>query len=124
MDGQLVVARVPLPGYNGKVVDRGEVFKLIGARNDEKMIGLRMLLPFDQKTHRAIPCDMCGRKFAAESLYNAHKRKKSCDEDSQSPTRAETAELIGADPDKLVLDDKVSSTQRAFTMEDVRVARS
>ena len=49
MDGQLVVARVPLPGYNGKVVDRGEVFKLIGARNDEKMIGLRMLLPFDQK---------------------------------------------------------------------------
>lgn len=116
MADTLVYARVPLPGYNKKVRDRGEIFNLISGRNDEKLIGLRYILPFDPKQHKQIQCDTCGSKFINQSFYEDHKRKKDCKDYQGEPTRAETAELIGADVDKLVVDND-RTNQRVFTTE-------
>jgi hypothetical protein len=105
-----VYARIPF-GYNSKFRDRGEVFTLINARNDEKLRTLRYILPFSEKEHKEILCDGCGRKFIASSFFEAHKKKRSCDDDSQVPTKLETAELVGADPDKFSMsDDNVKQT--------------
>jgi hypothetical protein len=99
-----VFARVPF-GYNGKNRDRGEVFKLIGGRNDDKLIGMRYVLPFSPKEHRRILCDRgCGREFIAMSFYDMHKKKKDCNADQGTLTRGEVAELIGADPDKMIVE--------------------
>jgi len=110
-DGTKVYARLPF-GYNKKFRDRGEVFTLIGGRNDEKLRTNRYFIDFNPKEgHQEILCDSCGRKFIAMSFFEAHKRKRSCDDDSAIPTRLETAELIGADPDKFkMVDDNVKQT--------------
>ncbi len=105
-----VQARVPF-NYNKMNRDRGEVFKLIGARNDEKLIGLRFVLPYDLKS-KLTHCDTCGRNFIAPGFYEAHKKKKDCNDEQGDLTRLETAELIGADPDKLVIE-KDDVVQRA-----------
>ena len=104
MSTELVYARVPIPGYNGTPKDRGEVFQLKGCRNDDKLLGLRYVLPFDpkQSTHQ---CPHCGRKFVAETFYTSHKKKVDCNADPGMPTKAETAELIGADVDKIVVEE-------------------
>jgi hypothetical protein len=102
-NGEKVYARLPF-GYNKQFRDRGEVFALIGGRNDEKLRGARYFLPFISKEHKEILCDKCGRKFIAESFFEQHKRKKFCNDDSAVPTRIETAELIGADPEKFIME--------------------
>jgi hypothetical protein len=101
---ELVFARIPMPGYNGTPKDRGEVFKLVGARNDEKLIGLRYVLPFDPKQPTK-QCDKCGRKFVSEDFYIKHKKKIDCNADPGLPTKNETAELIGADPEKITIEE-------------------
>jgi len=110
-------ARIPF-GYDKKFRDRGEVFTLIGAKNDNKLQTLRYILPFNPKEHKEILCDSCGRKFIAMSFFDAHKRKRSCDDDSQVPTRLETAELIGADPDKFTMSDGDNIKQTATDFSD------
>lgn len=107
-----VFARIPF-GYNGKFRDKGEVFTLINARNDQKLQDMRYVLPFDAKEHKEILCDDCGRKFISMSFFEAHKRKKSCDDDSPAPSRLELAELIGADPEKFKVEDADRANQVA-----------
>lgn len=109
-DYTVVQARVPFC-YNKMNRDRGEVFKLIGARNDEKLIGMRFVLPCDPKA-KLTHCDNCSRDFIAPGFYEAHKRKKDCNDEQGDLTRLETAELIGADPDKLVIE-KEDAVQKA-----------
>ena len=101
--GDKVYARIPFAYVTHR--DRGEVFRLIEARNNGKLEGLRYFLPFNSKEHGEIPCDLCGRFFISTSFLELHKRKKDCNDDSAVPTRLETAELIGADPNKFVTDD-------------------
>jgi hypothetical protein len=116
MSDTLVFARVPIPLYNGKLKDRGEIFRLANARNDEKLIGLRYLLPFDPKAHLEVMCDMCSRKFVSHQFYEQHKRKKGgCESDPGQPTKTEVAEIIGVDVDKLRIEGDDSDTkQRVF----------
>ena len=103
-DYEEVFARVPF-GYNGKNRDRGEVFRFVDAKNNEKLIGLRYVLPFNAKEHKRILCDRgCGREFVAMSFYDMHKRKRNCNDDQGTMTRGEVAELVGADPDKMVVE--------------------
>jgi hypothetical protein len=97
-----VYARVPFCYIKNR--DRGEIFRLISSRNDEKLIGMRYVLPFIPKEHKRILCDRgCGREFIGLTFYEGHKKKKDCNADQGSPTKLETAELIGVDPDKLVM---------------------
>ena len=114
-----VYSRIPF-GYNGKFRDRGEVFTLINGRNDEKLQNLRYVLPFVPKDHKEIMCDNCGRKFIAMTYFEAHKRKRACDDDSAMPTKLETAELVGADPDKFIMvdDDNINTRQTATNLDD------
>jgi hypothetical protein len=102
MSEQLVFAKIPFR-YNIQR-DRGEVFKLIGSKNDEKLIGLRYVLPFDPVVHKQIKCDMCTRTFIADGFYIGHKKKIDCNADQGEPTKNETAELLGVDVDKLKLE--------------------
>jgi hypothetical protein len=63
--GEKVVARLPF-GYNHKFRDRGEVFNLIGGRNDELLRKHRYFLPFNSKEDKEISCDKgCGRFFSS-----------------------------------------------------------
>lgn len=110
--GEKVVARLP-HGYGTRVVDgkevghfrdRGEVYVLLDARNDELLRRNRYFLPFDPKVDKEILCDSCGRHFSNMTYFEGHKRKKNCNDDSAVPTKTEFAELIGADPDKLKIE--------------------
>jgi hypothetical protein len=101
MADTIVVARV---GFTyTKWRDRGEVFKLTSARNDNALIGLRYVLPFSPTDHKQILCDKCGRKFSTELYFEGHKRKVNC-EDELEITKLEFADLIGADPEKVVME--------------------
>jgi hypothetical protein len=106
-----VYARVPFK-YDRLYRDRGEHFKLIGARNDAKLIGMKYVLPYVSSEMKNIKCDKCPRHFIAEGFYEQHKRKKDCNDDQGEPTRLETAELIGADPDKFVMENDDAVQQK------------
>jgi hypothetical protein len=98
-----VFAKIPM-GYNGKELDRGEIFDLVGLRNDSKLVGLKMVLPFDPKIHRIHSCHVCSRQFAAEQFLTGHRKKPDCNVASQEPTRAETADILEVDVDKIPVD--------------------
>jgi hypothetical protein len=100
--GEKVVARLP-HGYNMVFRDRGEVYQLVEGRNDETLRRNRYFTPFaDNKDNKEISCDKgCGRFFCDMVHLEMHYRKRSCNDDSASPTKVETAELIGVDVDKL-----------------------
>lgn len=61
--------------YNGTSLDRGQVFGMIGARLDEKLIRLGYvltLLPGD----RPLICRACGARFINLDTLNAHGAKR------------------------------------------------
>jgi len=62
-------------GYAGVELDRGQVFELVGARNDEKLIRLGYIAPVERKaeTYR---CAECGAEFIglAERTHHGDKR--------------------------------------------------
>jgi hypothetical protein len=100
-----VVALKPF-GYNGVYRDRGEVFKLIEGKNDQKLIDRRYMIRFDVKVHKELSCELCGRWFANVEALQGHKRKKFCSDDSQQFTKQETAEVIGISVENLEIVDK------------------
>lgn len=95
-----VFAKIPM-GYNNKQMDRGEIFDLVGLRNDNKLVGLKMVLPFDPKIHRIHACHVCQRQFAGEQFLLGHRKKPDCNADTQEVAKSESAELVGVDVDKL-----------------------
>jgi hypothetical protein len=111
--GEKVVARLP-HGYGVHIVDgksvthfrdRGEVYLLVEGRNDELLRRNKYFLPFNPKEDKEISCDKgCGRFFSNMMYYEGHKRKRECNDDSAIPTKKEVAELIGADPDKFIME--------------------
>jgi len=96
-------AKIPM-GYGGKQVDRGEIVELKNLPNDDRLIGLRYFLPYEPKVHSKYVCLDCSRAFVTESHLTGHKQKRGgCFGDSPEPTKAETAELLGVEPDKVVV---------------------
>ena len=54
--------------YNGSELEQGEVFDLIGARNDEKLLRVGYL---EEVKEEVIHCT-CGKKFVHEVNHLAH----------------------------------------------------
>jgi hypothetical protein len=100
--GQKVYARMPF-GYGGKPLDRGEITELQGLRNDEKLLGLKYFVPFNVARDKTRQCDNCGRTFV-EVFFVLHQKKKDCFEEQPGPSKAEIAESLDVDPDKMVVD--------------------
>lgn len=110
VEGDEVFARVP-HGYNKVYRDRGEVFKLIDARNNATLEVNKYFLAYNPKEHNEVKCDVCGRRFINDTYLRAHRRKPDCFADSQQPTRVEYAELVGKDPDKFKIQDEPAGEQ-------------
>src|ERR1051325_4287518 len=58
-------------GYNGKELDRGQVFELEGAANDEKLVRLGYVAELPRDV-RPVECGVCGGKFYDESMRAGH----------------------------------------------------
>jgi len=78
--GKWVVARKQF-GYAGKNRDIGEVFKLMGMRNDDKLWGLdveghpklgRYTEPFTGDANHLPKCAECGAVFVNHGLLEVH----------------------------------------------------
>ena len=89
-----VVARIPFT-YAGQNLDRGQVTRLGGHRNDEKLLGLKYFMPYDPNVYSLKPCDNCGRKFIDDASLFGHKRKEDCKADEQTISSSESEELMG-----------------------------
>lgn len=64
------IARRPI-GYDGTQLDRGQVFVLTGARNDEKLVRLGYIGPLS-KRDETYACGECGAEFIGIAERNAH----------------------------------------------------
>ncbi len=104
MADTIVYAVVPMPKYFGKAIDRGEIFRLANGKNDEKLIGLQYVRPYNPKDHHEIDCGKCSRKFIDLKYLSAHQRKADCNSDPGEMTKHEMAEIVGIDPEKIRLD--------------------
>ena len=78
--GKYVVARKSF-GYAGKTMSVGEVFKLVGLRNDDKLWGLkvdghpklgRYTDPFEGDYSRLPKCSECGAVFVNHNRLEVH----------------------------------------------------
>jgi len=58
--------------YNGEELEQGQVFELLGARNDPKLIGLRYCEQITKRTD-VMDCT-CGKSFVGEQALRAHQR--------------------------------------------------
>ena len=80
-------SRVPRPGdlyaalrgfgYCGDSLDRGQIFEMRGAVNDDPLARLGYCAPFDVETDGPISeCGMCGARFVSGQALNAHGRAR------------------------------------------------
>ena len=98
-----------LPTYpTVATLDRGEIFKLADQPNDQVLINMKHVTPL-QRGDKQFQCDNCSRKFIAQSMLYAHKRKTDCI-DSQADTAdgfgtADAVRMLDADPAKMKIDD-------------------
>lgn len=101
-----VISRVPFK-FDGKELERGELFELDFSKpRARQLLGLKYFVVFDVREHEDHMCDKCGKKFASENFYVMHKKKAGgCLGPSSPITRAETAMLLDADPDKVKVED-------------------
>ena len=71
--GKQVVSGVDM-AYNGRNVERGELFTLDGARNDEKLMDHHYVREFE--SGKPENCDNCGKQFAAQGHLDNHRREQ------------------------------------------------
>lgn len=94
--------------YVGQRLDRGEIFVLnplrVGEQKHAQLEALKYFVRFKSHLHKMLQCDNCGRKFATEEFLLAHKRKPSCDADTQEITRADVAASLEVDPATVKVD--------------------
>lgn len=69
--GKTVVAGMAM-GYNGKRIERGEVFTLDGAIHDLKLIDHHYVREIESGS--AEDCDICQKQFASEGHLRNHQR--------------------------------------------------
>lgn len=99
-----VFARKPFK-YAGQDLDRGEILTLRATPRDEQLLGLGYLSPFKTNDHSVFQCDGCGRQFITEIHRGQHQKKSTCPAVEQEMTKADTADLLGVDPEKLKMPD-------------------
>ncbi len=58
--------------YNGIILQQGEVFELIGAKNDEKLLSMGHCDRVSKKTE-VLDCT-CGKSYVGEGCYRNHQR--------------------------------------------------
>lgn len=70
MSASRYYARRPVPGYGGEELDQGQVLTLGGFVNDEKLVRLGYLQPFNGgDTAR---CRLCGKEFVDQRSRQQH----------------------------------------------------
>jgi hypothetical protein len=100
-----MVARIPFT-YVGQELERGELVELKGTARDDQLRGLKYFLQFDPNEHGKHRCDSCGKIFAYEGFYTAHKKKRGgCLSPGTDITKEETAMLLDLDPAKVKVED-------------------
>jgi len=62
--------------YNGQSLDRGQVFTLAGARNDEKLLRLGYVDAWDGKAKDLHECAACGAQFVGGNERQGHYEKR------------------------------------------------
>lgn len=67
-------ARRPF-GYDGKELDRGQVFMVVGAPNDEKLGRLGFMVPLEGRV-QLYTCAECGAEFVGEPERRGHGDKR------------------------------------------------
>lgn len=104
MVDQLHFAKGPFR-YAGDELDRGQVVpRLKGTPNDQRLVGLGYLIPFERGEYKLHRCDMCGADFVQESFYVAHKAKSrqfGCKADGGNFTNREIGEIADVDHKKI-----------------------
>ncbi len=75
MAGSKVWAKRPI-GYGSQEIDRGQVFELAGARNDEKLLRLGYIAPFEGKPKDLVECAACGAQFIGGDERRGHYEKR------------------------------------------------
>lgn len=73
--GQQVWARRPF-GYGSLALDRGQVFELTGARNDDKLLRLGYCEEWRGKKADAHECPACGAKFIGGNERAGHYERR------------------------------------------------
>lgn len=74
--GMKVWARRPL-GYNGVEYDRGQVFTLAGAINDQKLLKYGYVMPLEKGQEKDLyECRKCNAVFIGEVERDHHGQKK------------------------------------------------
>lgn len=71
---RLYFARRPF-GYAGKDLDREQLVKLTGQRNDAKLVDLKYLALAPDGT-RPYPCRVCGAEFLSQASRDAHGQRR------------------------------------------------
>lgn len=61
--------------YAGKELDRGQITKLAGARNDEKLVRLGYFGILDSASE-TFACSVCGAEFIGFAERDAHGKKR------------------------------------------------
>lgn len=70
-----VWAKRPI-GYGTQEIDRGQVFDLAGARNDEKLLRLGYIAPYEGKPKDLVECAACGAQFIGGDERRGHYEKR------------------------------------------------
>lgn len=70
-----VFARRPF-GYAGKELDRGQVFDLVSARNDEKLLRLQYVEEWKGKKSDLHECAACGAQFVGGNERQGHYERR------------------------------------------------
>lgn len=74
VEGRKVYARRPY-GYNGQELDRGQVFTLVGAKNDGRLEVLGLLAEVPANADLYV-CSECGGEFVTEAWRRTHGDKR------------------------------------------------
>jgi hypothetical protein len=78
--GDYCVARRTFAYTDDLPLDRGQVFRLTGQLNDEKLIRLGYVDPVGQKPKTTYPCRVCGKEFVEMGLRDGHGKARHEDE--------------------------------------------
>lgn len=63
-------------GYVGLELDRGQIFEMTGARNDEKLVRLGYVQQYTGKANDLVECAVCGGRFIGHNERIQHHEKR------------------------------------------------
>lgn len=114
-DRAMAVTNTQFRSYGGRELGIGEVFDMIGLRNDELLLRYGYAKPFP-KGDVALDCASCGRLFAHEQGLSTHMRN------SHTPGRYDPLGLEEKSPPMPTLEDLIPP--RRVDMGAARAAAS